>query len=259
METPLGPVHAYQGPGQGSLPPLVLLHGIGASATPFAPLVMRTLPHVRGVVVPDYPGHGFSAQPGAPVTIEALLASMTVALDTLLEEPAIVVGNSLGGVVALAYAQARPEKVRGLVLLSPAGAPSSEEEWRSLMAAFGFTSRAGALAFLRRVYHRLPPIAHLIAHEVPAATMQRRAVRDLLASATRDSAVPDGALAQLKMPVLLVWGKSERLLPPSHLAWYRSQLPSSATVEEPKGLGHVPQGDSPHRVAKRIVAFAGSC
>lgn len=46
---------------------------------------------------------------------------MTEALDALLPEPAIVCGNSLGGAVALHYALARPEKVLGLVLLSPAG------------------------------------------------------------------------------------------------------------------------------------------
>jgi pimeloyl-ACP methyl ester carboxylesterase len=255
VQTPLGPVHVYDGKGRGSLPPVVLLHGIGASATPFAPLIARLAPHVRRIVAPDYPGHGFSVDPRAEITPLALFEAMTTALDAILDEPAVVVGNSLGGALALHYAIARPAKVAGLVLLSPAGARSTDDEWRDLIAAFDLRSRADSVAFLERLYHRLPLVARLVAHELADSTVNRPAVRELLATATADNAHAPEALAALPMPVLLVWGRSERLLPESHFEYYRKHLPGHALLERPERLGHVPQGDSPQRVANRIVRF----
>lgn len=258
VSTPLGPIHVYDGRGGGSLPPVVLLHGIGASATPFAPLIGRLLPQVRRIIAPDYPGHGFSETPrpgSAQVTPLALFEAMTAALDGLLDEPAVLVGNSLGGAVAVHYAIARPDRVAGLVLLSPAGARSTDEEWRDLVASFNLRSRADAVAFLERLYHRLPLVARLVAHELADATMNRPAVRQILATATGDSAHAPEALAALPMPVLLIWGRSERLLPESHFEYYRKHLPAHALVERPDRLGHVPQGDSPQRVANRILRF----
>jgi pimeloyl-ACP methyl ester carboxylesterase len=58
--------------------------------------------------------------------------------------------------------------------------------------------------------------------------------------------------------MLLVWGRSERLLPESHFDYYREVLPAHAVLERPEGLGHMPQADSPRRVAERILAFARS-
>lgn len=252
VNTALGRVHVFDGPGQGSLPPVVLLHGIGSSAAPFTPLIARLLPHVRRVVAPDFPGHGWSPEARATVTPEALFEALAQALDALLDEPAIVVGNSLGGAVALHYAIARPDRVAGLLLLSPAGARSSPDEWRSLVASFDLGSRKDARGFLDRLYHRVPLVARVVAHELGAA-MGRRAVREILATATAESAHEPAALGRLAMPVVLVWGRSERLLPDSHLAYYRQHLPAHAIIERPERLGHVPQGESPRWVADRIL------
>jgi pimeloyl-ACP methyl ester carboxylesterase len=253
-ETPLGPVFAYDARGSGSLPPVAVLHGLAGSATPFAPLMTALLPHVRRVVAADMPGHGFSGDATGVVTVRALFDAMTAALDTLLDEPTVLLGNSLGGALALHYAIVRPQRVRGLVLLSPAGARVSDAELRSVMAAFDFKSRAEAIAFLSLVFHRVPGPLRLAAHELPGLMSQRQAVRDILASITSESLNPPEALAALAMPVLLVWGKSERLLPASTLAWYRANLPRQTIVEEPEGVGHVP----PPGVAERIVEFLGS-
>ena len=64
------------------------------------------------------------------------------------------------------------------------------------------------------------------------------------------------ALAALAMPILLLWGQSERLLPKSSLAYLRRHLPGHAIIEEPAGFGHCPHIDDPARLAARLVAFA---
>jgi pimeloyl-ACP methyl ester carboxylesterase len=256
LRTSLGDVATYDVRCRGSLPPVGLLHGLGSNAIPFTPLIARLAGHVRRVVALDYPGHGFSPAPAAPVSYTSLAGAVVESLDALLPEPSIVVGNSLGGALALHYAIARPARVRALVLLSPAGARSTEAEWRELVRAFDARSRADALAFLHRVYHRVPLLAHLAAHELPAAALQRRAVREILAAATHEAAHDAAALSALTMPILLVWGRSERLLPAGHLAYYRAHLPRHTLFDEPAGLGHVPQGDNPAWVAERIAGFA---
>jgi pimeloyl-ACP methyl ester carboxylesterase len=58
------------------------------------------------------------------------------------------------------------------------------------------------------------------------------------------------------MPVLLVWGRSERLLPDSHLDYYAKNLPRRTVVERPYGFGHCPHVNAPGPMVERIVSFA---
>ena len=248
-------VHAYSGRGSGALPPTVLVHGLGAAGSAFTRLAGGVRPHVRRVIVPELPGHGFSAHPGRRVTPDLLLDCMTSALDALVDEPAILYGNSLGGAVALEYAIRRPERVRGLVLVSPAGARLQADEWKELVAAFDVQSARDARRFLDRVYHRPPWVLALVAHEFPDL-LRKPAVREILDSATPDGSASPDALAALKMPILLLWGRSEKLLPASALAYFREHLPPHAIIEEPHGFGHSPQLEVPERVGARVVAFA---
>jgi pimeloyl-ACP methyl ester carboxylesterase len=257
VATRLGNLHVYDGRGSGELPTTVLLHGIGSAATPFGPVLEHLRRDVRRVLAPEYPGHGFSDDADVRLTPDALFESVAAALDTLVDEPAIVIGNSLGGAVALHYALARPSRVRALVLVSPAGARASDEEWREIRSTFDIASRADASAFLRRLYHRPPWFLPLLAHEFPEA-LGRRAVRDLLETASNDHALSPDALGSLVMPVLLVWGASERLLPETHLDYFARYLPSHALIERPEGFGHCPHIDAPAALARRIVAFARS-
>jgi pimeloyl-ACP methyl ester carboxylesterase len=254
VATPHAELHAYDAPGKGSLPTTVLLHGLGSAATAFGPLVSHLRRDVRRVVAPEFPGHGFSDET-ALLTPDALFGAMAHALDTLLDEPAIVVGNSLGGAVALTYAILRPERVRALVLVSPAGAHSTREEWDELRATFHLKTTKDARAFMDRIYHRTPWFLPLLAHEFPA-TLGRQAVRDLFAAASNEHLPTPDALAALPMPILLLWGQSERLLPESHLAYFTRHLPKHAIIERPEGFAHCPHFDDPAALAARIVAFA---
>lgn len=254
VPTGLGSLHVYDARGPGDLPTTVLLHGLASAATPFGRLVEYLRPEVRRVVAPDYPGHGFSDEAGLRLTPEALCESIGGALDALVDEPAIVVGNSLGGAVALQYALARPTRVRALILVSPAGAPSSDEEWREIRSTFDVDSSAQADAFLRRLYHRPPWFLPLLARELPAV-LQRRAVRDLLDTVRRDHALAPDSLNSLEMPVLLLWGQSDRLLPEAHFDYFARHLPSHAVVERPAGFGHCPHVDAPEALARRIISF----
>lgn len=253
--TRYGRMHCYDSPGSGNLPAVALLHGLAAAATPFGPLLMRLRSDVRRVLAPDHLGHGFSAGRTAPLTPASLLGATRETLDRLLDEPAIVVGNSLGGAVAVRYALSSPKNVKALVLVSPAGAHCDEHEWRELKRLFAMSSRADAAVFFRRVYHEPPWFLSLVAHELPAA-MASAPVRSLLLGANNSTALCPEELEALEVPVLLVWGQEERLLPDSNLDYFRRHLPRETRVERPDGFGHAPHVDAPDALAELIIEFA---
>jgi pimeloyl-ACP methyl ester carboxylesterase len=130
VDTPIARVHVYDAPGEGRRKPVVLLHGIGTSASPFAPVLARLRQSSRRVLALDAPGHGLSSTPRAPLDPERLFEGIAHVLDHELREPAVLVGCSLGGAMALRYAQHRPQNVAGLMLASPGGAPVEDPEER---------------------------------------------------------------------------------------------------------------------------------
>ena len=167
----------------------------------------------------------------------------------------ILVGSSLGGALALRYAVERPGRLVALALISPAGARTSPSEWDELLDAFKIDSAADARRLLARLYHRAPWYLAALAPGLQDI-MKGAAVRDVVDSATLDNLPMPDSLSALQMPILLLWGQSERLLPPSALAYFRRHLPQHAIVEEPAGFGHSPHLDDPARLGERLLAFA---
>ncbi|BDI21986.1 alpha/beta fold hydrolase [Herbiconiux sp. L3-i23] len=112
-------------------PSVVLLHGVGSSASTWAELAPLLDP-ARHYLLPDYRGHGASDAPDGPYVVDDFVAD----LDRLLDERGIadadLVGFSIGAVIALAFALAEPERVRSLVLLSSIAGRTDAERERAL-------------------------------------------------------------------------------------------------------------------------------
>jgi pimeloyl-ACP methyl ester carboxylesterase len=255
VATSRGPLHVYDAPGAGPLPTVVLLHGLASSGVQLLPLMGEMRRRARRVIVPEAPGHGFSDKPSSRLTPAELEATMTELLDGLLDEPAVVFGNSLGGAVALRYALRRPERVRSLVLASPAGARMSADGWADVRSAFKARSLVETNRFVDRLYHRPPPVTRLLLPDVRRA-LRRPAVLELFESARDDDFFSPDELNTLVPPTLLIWGRSERLLPAEALAWWRAHAPPTMRIDEPEGLAHCPHVDDPRRLADAIVSFA---
>jgi pimeloyl-ACP methyl ester carboxylesterase len=257
VNTAHGRLHVYDAPGSGTLPTTVVLHGLAATATPFGPMLSLLRKHVRRVVAFDLPGHGFSEHGTGPLTPERLIETVSAAIDATIDErdQAMLVGNSLGGALALHYAATRAARVHSIVLVSPGGARGSDEEWDALKATFDVRSKIQGRAFLDRLYHSPPWFVPLLAHLVPSS-FQSRAVREILSTVGNETVPTPEVLGALRMPVLFLWGQSERILPQSHFDYFVRHLPPHAVVERPVGFGHCPHLESPRVLARRIVAFA---
>ena len=253
VPTTTGSVHWIETPGRGALPTTVLLHGFNSSAGYNGPLLQALRPHVRRVIAPDLPGHGFSSTP-PDLDGTRIYEGIRDALDRALDAPAVLVGNSMGAALALRYAVDRPAKVRGLALVAPGGAPLSALELAALQRTFTLRSHAEAEAFIDRLLvrrSRLRPIA--------AASLRRGfarpALRQLLAGLGPSNYLTVDEVRALTMPVLLLWGAEERVLPSSGLAFFREHLPAHARVEVVAGVGHSPQVDDCDGTARRLLAF----
>ncbi len=254
ISTASGSVHVLDVPGRGSMPPVVLLHGLSASAADYDPLVRRLRRWSERIVAPDLPGHGLSPSTfeGTPSTVvEALID----ALDRVVDRPAIVFGNSLGGLVAIRYALARSSRVAGLCLVSPAGAWTDAMELRALLDLLRVDDLQAATAFLRRVLPGARWPLGMIAWAA-RARLSRPGVRRLLADTRPSDLLSPVELSRLSMPLMLVWGAQEQLLPPSHLAFFRRHLPGHTRHEAPASFGHAPFLDRPDQVAHLLEDFA---
>lgn len=255
VETSVGRVHAIDVRGNGPLPPLVLLHGFSASAVHYYGLFQRLRHQTRRLIAPDMPGHGFSDMPRGGLDTKTITTGLLEALDGLIGEPVVVFGNSMGGMAAARFATMRPEVVRGLVLVSPAGAPMTHEELDAFVGSFAMDHKADALDFVHRLYHVPPRRGKRFLAWGIRERFRRESMRQLMASITPDDLLSAGEVARLSCPTLLLWGQSERILPPSGLDFFREALPPHAWVEEPEGWGHGPFMEHPDQVAGWVLRF----
>jgi pimeloyl-ACP methyl ester carboxylesterase len=257
VETSVGRVHVLEAQGFGSLPDTVLLHGLGSQGLHYLPMLSALRSQVRRIILPDLPAHGFSALPPAAITAEVLLQGVTEALDKVLETPAIFFGNSLGGAVSIRYALASPRNVHGLVLASPAGAPSTAEEFRCLMEQFRVETHADAVDFIDRLFAEPGLKRHVMAWGF-RRHFAREELQAVIGSLVPEDRITPDDLRRLAMPLLLLWGKADRILPSSHFDYYAQHLPGHALIEELDGVGHSPFLESPELIVSRLVSFSES-
>lgn len=256
VSTSVGRLHVLDGDGRGELPPIVLLHGFSANSISYASLLHRLGPHARRVVAPDSPGHGFSELPPQGLTRDTMMAGLFEVLDRVIDEPAIVLGTSMGGFGAIRYAAARPHKVRGLVLVCPGGAPMGPDALRRFTDTFRVERHADALRFVDRMLSRSPPgLRHVLAHAI-RGRFTHPALRGLLDGIRPDDLLRPEELAALAMPTLVLWGRQEMILPPDHLDFFRRHLPQHARVEIWDRFGHCGYLEQPGPVARRVLKFA---
>ena len=118
----------------GKGPALVLLHGWAMHSGWFAPLLPSLVERYRLILV-DLPGHGRSASL-TPYTLDAMAAAVARAVERAADgEPMLIFGWSLGGAVALRWAQSEPDRVRGLLLAATTPCFVARPDWPHAMAA----------------------------------------------------------------------------------------------------------------------------
>lgn len=240
--------------GKGGGAAVLLVHGLAGNASGFSRIILTLGERFSRVVAPDLPGHGFSD--GAPASTEDLLTALQAFAEGVVG-PSFVVGNSLGGALAVALAGQAPASVRGLGLVAPAGARVGRSRLVETLKAFQVHSAKDTRAILRRLYAR-PPLPVLLLAPVLKAMYQTPEVQGLVAEWVAEDTLglePE-VLSGLTVPTLVLWGEQEKLLPAEGVAYFRQHLPAHAQVRVVEGFGHVPQVERPRELARLLVEFA---
>jgi pimeloyl-ACP methyl ester carboxylesterase len=247
---PAGPLrYAVRGP-RGARQMLVL-HGLADSIAGWA-RVLPFLARRHRVHIVDLPGHGLSGTP--PDYRLSTLVAAVAHYAARLEAP-LLVGHSLGGWLAarLASGAAARSAFSGLVLVNPGGAALPAGEWRSFRALL---EQGDARAYLERAFHSPPLALRLFPGEVTRA-LGAPSARAFLAGLQAPDFLAPAELASLQLPVRLVWGESDRLLPAGTLPFFRSHLPR-AEVTLLANAGHLPHFEAPRALARAIAAPFGA-
>lgn len=260
---------------EGAGPALVLLHGYGDSADTWRPLLDVLAHHGRRAVAVDLPGFGAAARLLAGPVLEqwdsfaAALVRHVAAEDGC---DVVLVGNSLGGVVALRAAE-RELPLVGVVPIAPAGLEmprwfhvvERDPVIRSLLAMPVPIPRALLARIVGEAYRRLafatpggvdPRVIAAFAGHHPDRVAVARLLetgRRLLPEITR----PPFDFTRTACPVLLIWGTKDRMVSHRGALMLRAGLPD-ARVELLDGVGHCPQLEATQRVAELLESFAGA-
>ncbi len=264
----------YKVAGQGE-PVLVLLHGFAASTYSWRD-VMAPLAESATVLAFDRPAFGLTERPMPgqwagenPYSTEAQ-ADLTVALmDQLGVDRAVLVGNSAGGTVAALTALRHPERVASLVLVDPAiyAGGGRFPAWVQPLLRTPQMRRIGPL-FARAIQRWGQEFGRSAWHDPSKFTAEiwagytkplraenwDRALWELTA-ASRPLGL-DRRLGELQLPVLVITGDDDRIVPTEQSVRLAGELPNAELVVVPD-CGHVPQEECPRPFLDAVQAFAG--
>jgi pimeloyl-[acyl-carrier protein] methyl ester esterase len=231
--------------------PLVLLHGWAMHSGVWLPLLPRLLDRYRVHRI-DLPGHGYSSSV-APFDVAALAdavaAAVSVLPDVAVTAP-VVMGWSLGGLVALEWARVRPAHLRALLLVAATACFVQRADWPHAMAPatlaqfgdeFAASYRRTLLRFLTLQVqgsdHGRAALAslrnHLFDRGEPDPQTLHAGLALLAATDLR------GAVAGIEAPTLVIGGDRDTLVPSDSLRWLAATLPR-ATLALIPGAAHAP-------------------
>lgn len=248
----------------GSGPTVLMLHGIGGGHIAFAPQVETLAAAGYRAVAWDMPGYGHSA-PIEPYTFKGLAQSCIDLIDALQCEHVVLLGHSMGGMVAQEVVARRPERVSRLVLCGTSAAFGKRTDGRSADAwAQQFiaqrTAPLDAGQSMAEVAQRLVPqmvgpgslpeglrLAEHCMAGVPAATYRR--ALDCLVTFDRQA-----ALGGIGVPTLLIGGEFDRVAAPSVMRQMAEAIPD-ARYAELKGIGHLMNLEAPDDFDALLLDF----
>ena len=255
----------------GTGPAVVMLHGLGGTKASFLPTVSGLADRHRTIAV-DLPGFGDSVKPLAAPYDAPYFARATLALmDELGLERAHLVGNSMGGRVALEVALAAPERVRRLVLLAPSLAWLRRRRFASWLR--WVRPELGLIqpmprALAERVVTALIPgarsgwVAAGVDEFLRAFVTARGRAAFYAAARNIYLEEPDGRsgfwprLPELEPESLFVWGERDPIVPIAFAAHVERALPRASHVR--LDCGHVPQVERPRETNAAIARFLGA-
>jgi pimeloyl-ACP methyl ester carboxylesterase len=256
----------------GSGPALLLLHGLGCDHTTWLP-VLDSLARRYTVIAPDLLGHGDSDKPRADYSVGGFANGMRDLLTVLGVDKATVVGHSFGGGVAMQFAYQFPERTERLVLVGSGGLGPEVSAAIRAITTTGFYQVMGLLtlpgvrhvgtAGLRALsrtglkeFRDFDEVASIFqSFRDPASRAAiRHVVRAVVDWQGQIVTMSDRAYLTEAMPMCVIWGDEDRVIPTSH-AQRAAELAPKARIEILPHSGHFPHKDHPDLFVKVLRDF----
>lgn len=256
---------------KGSGPALLLLHGMACDSTTWAPVIDELAEHFT-VIAPDLLGHGESDKPNADYSLGGFANGMRDLLTVLGIAQATVVGHSFGGGIAMQFAYQFPERTERIILVSTGGLgpevtplirlitlPGAGLVTRAITAkpirpivASTFRSMSQLPLMVFRDFNEIADVYEKLADPAQTLAIQRLA-RTVLDWRGQFVTMRDRAYLTKLMPVMLIWGHDDLVLPVNHA----QNLPMMSTSEVHifEHAGHFPHKDHPEAFIKLVIDF----
>lgn len=215
LETPYGRLHYYDSaPGSDEVP-AVLVHGMGSSGQSFAVLAALMAPQKR-IVLPDlFHFSGFSVSKKDNMDIHEHVDSLAFFIENIAGGRAVeLCGLSLGGWAGLWLALKRPELLKSLALLNPAGVAMRESSVRDTLLYLDWKKFESIYPFIlkARPFHGVSVVSQF-AKRTMFRVLKNDGVEGFVRSITHEHLL-DSLLHEISTPVLLMWGMEDRFLSP---------------------------------------------
>jgi len=255
----------------GDGPAILLVHGMAGSSLTWKE-VMPLLARSYTVLAPDLLGHGESAKPLGDYSLGSFASGLRDFLAVVGVARATVVGQSLGGGVAMQLAYQYPELCERLVLVSSGGLgrevswmlraltlPGAEFIMPVLFLSFVRDRGNDLSQFLLRKGLRAPRIAEMWRAYVSLAEPENRrafvsTLRAVVGPGGQAVSAKDRLYLAVGMPTLIVWGEADHIIPVSHAYAAHEALPGSR-LEVFEGVGHFPHAEEPLRFVEVLTEF----
>ncbi len=262
----------YRDQGPADAPAIVLVHGFAASLHTWTPWV-RDLRDDYRVITLDLPGHGLTrGYDPDTVGVELFIESLDTLAGELALETFTLVGSSMGGNAAWTYALEHPQRVDGLVLVASSGWPRTEEEARARPLVFRLLDNSLARAVIKDLdmssmirsgledsFADPSRVTDAMVERYSAlsrAPGHREAILQLTSRAQRTPASAE-RLAQLDMPVLVMQGALDQVVPPRHGKAFARAIPG-AQLRWYENAGHLPQEEVARQSVRDLRSFLDS-
>ena len=260
---------AYRMAGEGET--ILLVHGMAGSSATWRH-VMPALSRQYRVVAPDLPGHGASAKPHGDYSLGAYANSLRDLLTALDIDRVTVVGQSLGGGVAMQLAYQHPELCERLVLISSGGL-GREVSWLLRLLSAPGSELVLKVAAPWFVLDRGESVRHWLGdHGIRANRLDEmwrayaslgdpdtrqaflRTLRSVVDPGGQTVSAHDRLYLADAIPTLIMWGDADPIIPVEHAQAAHETMPDSR-MEILHGVGHFPQVENPERVVEILLDF----
>jgi pimeloyl-ACP methyl ester carboxylesterase len=244
---------AYERKGKHMDMPMVLIHGYPLDHTIWNE-ASSILEKDMDLILPDLRGFGESEINESDTSIFRYAKDMVGLLDHLKIEKAFLVGHSMGGYVALAFARDFPERLSGLVLVSTQTVSDTSERKEGRLSTAKQVMEQGAQIVVESMTPKLSVDQSIQDQLKPLISRQKPLGISCALKAMADRSDTSELFASFKLPIVIVHGGADALIPVERAREMKHALPQAGYFEF-SGSGHVPMMEKPSATAEALKSI----